>query len=198
MKRELSEARKKYSNSTLSRLTESFITHNVFLRKYLTRYVKEHRDIEDILQDVYINAYKAEQSKEIENPKAFLFRVAKNIALNQLKKKSTTMTRYIEESQTEIVMEKTDDLELEISAEQSLEIYCQAVESLPNKCKRVYILRKVQGLTHKEISEKLDITVSCVEKHLHTGLLRCRRYIRERNEQDNTDNSVHIQNRKGA
>jgi RNA polymerase sigma factor (sigma-70 family) len=201
MSKEFNATEEQIKDSTLSKLTQSFLIHNVLLQKYLSRYVREYRDVEDILQDVYINAFNAENSKEITNPKAFLFRIARNIALNKLKKKSFKMTTYIEECQTEFVIERTDELEVEISAEESLEIYFEAVESLPNKCKKVYVLRKVHGLTHKEIAEKLDITLSSVEKHLHTGLLRCRRYIKENNEKENTNNmlnSVYKQHRKGA
>lgn len=170
----------------LSKLTESFISHNVFLKKYLSRYVKAHSDIDDLLQEVYINAFKAEQIKEIEKPKAFLFRIARNIALNELKKKSTQMTSFIEECQSEVVVETTASLEVDLSAEQSLELYCQAVDNLPNKCKKVYMLCKVHGWTHKEVAEELDITLSCVEKHLRSGLLRCRKYIKEANTRDET------------
>ena len=44
--------------------------------------------------------------------------------------------------------------------------------SLPEKTKRVYILRKVYGLKHKEIAEKMDISLSSVEKHLKAAILK--------------------------
>jgi len=40
-------------------------------------------------------------------------------------------------------------------------------------------MRKVHGLSHKEISERLNISVSTVEKHVASGLLRCSVYLRE-------------------
>ena len=59
-------------------------------------------------------------------------------------------------------------------------LFCKAVQKLPLQCRRVFILRKVYGLTHKEIAEHLDISVSTIEKHLATGISRCSDYMRSK------------------
>ena len=73
--------------------------------------------------------------------------------------------------------ERARDEEEEVEAEQSMNIYCEAVEALPEKCRRVFIMRKVNGMRHKEIADHLGITVGAVEKHLHNGARSCRAYI---------------------
>jgi len=51
---------------------------------------------------------------------------------------------------------------------------------LPAQCRKVYLLRKVHGLSHKEISDRLEISISAVEKHILRGVLKCRAYVKER------------------
>lgn len=161
----------------LSAISAAFIEHNVFLKKLLTRFFADRHDIEDVAHEAYLRAYAAEQKKAIEQPKAFLFRVAKNVALTKLTRKSRQITDYLEEAGDSLVLEDVPAADSEVEAEEVLGIYCEAVASLPEKGRQVYLLRKVHGLSHKEIAERMNLSVSSVEKYLRNGLLACRRYI---------------------
>lgn len=164
----------------LSALSSSFLENNSFLRKFLARFLAEQQDIEDVVQEAYLRAYQVEQGRDIEQPKAFLFRIAKNIALTELTRKSRQITDYLEDADVPAEAEKTPSLEEELEARQYLALFCEAIAALPERRRRVCLLRKVHGLPHGEIAERLGITVSAVEKHLLKGMLACRAYVRER------------------
>ena len=161
-------------------VTVSFLENSTFLRKFLARYFTERQDIEDVVQETYLRAYSAERHKVIEHPRAFLFRIARNIAITALKKKSRQITHYIEDFELPIVIGSENTAESEAEAKQNIGIYCEAVTALPDQCRRVFLLRKVHGLSHKEIAERMNLTISSVEKHILKGVLKCRAYIRER------------------
>ena len=61
-----------------------------------------------------------------------------------------------------------------------LAVFCEAVASLPPQCRRAFLMRKVHGLSHKEISKQLGIAISTVEKHQAIGLKRCSEYMRNK------------------
>ncbi len=166
----------------LSAVSASFLEHQSFLKKFLSRYLYNHQDIEDVAQETYLRAYKAEQNKGIEQPKAFLFRIARNIALTELTKKSRQIVDTIADFDDFDVIQSEATVENEVEARQHLGIYCEAVAMLPEQCRRVYLLCKVHGLPHKEIAERMGLTVSSVEKHLRKGVLKCRAYVREHEE----------------
>ncbi len=170
-----------------SSVTVAFLKHRTFLQKFLNRFFSEQQDIEDVTQEAFLRAYMAEQKKAggIERPKAYLFRIAKNIALTRLTRKSRQITTYIADLSPSVVLESGATAEEEAVAEESLGLYCQAVASLSDKCRQVFLLRKVHGLTHKEIAARLSLSVSSVEKYLRQGVLACRAYMRE---QDVTHN----------
>ena len=170
------------SVSDLSVISRIFLEHSQFLKKFLTRFLNREQDIEDVAQEAYLKAYSAEQDRgEIEYPKAFLFSIAKNLALNELNRKSRQMTGYIEECGDTVVLEASANTENTVEAQESLGIYCEAVAALPEKCRHVYLLRKVHGLTHRTIADNLGISLSTVEKHLRIGALSCRDYVRQIN-----------------
>jgi RNA polymerase sigma-70 factor (ECF subfamily) len=173
---------KQTKDGELSSVSAAFLEHNSFLKKFLARFFPEQHDIEDVAQEAYLRAYVAEQSKEIEQPKAYLFRAAKNIALTKLTKKSRQITDYIVDLSDSVVIGSEATTEDEVEAEQTLGIYCEAVAALPEKCRQVYLLRKVHGLSHREIAERMELSISSVEKYLLKGVLACRSYVQKREE----------------
>ncbi|MGH8547062.1 MAG: sigma-70 family RNA polymerase sigma factor, partial [Methylococcales bacterium] len=66
-----------------------------------------------------------------------------------------------------------------LAVRQKLEILDRAVAELPPKCRQVFLLRKVEQLSHAEIAERLGISRSMVEKHLHRAMMHCRDRIFE-------------------
>lgn len=196
-----SNPRHRNSPTGLTAVSAAFLEHSAFLRKYLARYFSDRQDIEDVAQEAYLRAYVAEQRKDIEQPKAFLFRIAKNVALTKLTKKSKQITDYIEETGTSLVIDSGYSAEQAAEAEESLGLYCEAVASLPDKCRQVYLLRKVHGLAHKEIAERMSLSVSSVEKYLLRGVLDCRAFILARGGDETLvggKQGVPARHRKGA
>jgi len=163
-----------------SSISTSFLTNQTFLKKYLSRFFCVQQDIEDVAQEAYLRAFIAEKQKEIEQPKAYLFRIAKNVALTRLTQKSVQITEYIADLGPSVVIQSEKTAQDEAEASESLGIYCEAVAALPEKCRQVFLLRKVHGLSHQEIAERMSLSISSVEKYLLKGILACRTFVQER------------------
>jgi len=174
----------------LSGITRSFIENSVFLKRFLKRFLLRQQDIEDVVQETFLKAYSAEQDKTIEQPKSYLFTIAKNIAVNELKKKSHQITEYLEECSPAPVHESSPTPEQEMEAQQVLGVYCDAVATLPEACRRVFLLRRVHGLPQSEIASMLGISVRMVQKHLHKGGLKCHRYIHSKQQEEKIANGT--------
>jgi RNA polymerase sigma factor (sigma-70 family) len=159
---------------------EAYTRHGSSLKRFIGRFMRSPSDIEDIAQEAFLRAFTAERGRPIEQPKSFLFRIAKHLALSQLTRKARQITDYIEDFGDSEVIQLESSAEEQISAEQALELHCKAVAELAPQCRQVYLLRKVYGFSHKEIGVELGIAVSTVEKHLMKAVEQCDRYIRER------------------
>ena len=160
-----------------TRITLAFFKQRDALKVYISQFIRRPQDIDDIAQETFVKAFQAEQKREIEYPKAYLYRIARNLAFKELTKKSSKMTDFIEDSCPIEVLGSDEDVEKQVATLQKLERVKFAIAELPPQCQRVFIMRKVYGFSHKEISKQLGISVSTVEKHIISGLKRCRESV---------------------
>jgi len=168
---------KSESTSKLSSVSEAFIEHETFLKRFLKRFLSLPQDIEDIVQETYLKARSAETGQVISSPKAFLFRIARNEALKELRKKSRRITDYIEDLDSSRILYAEASAEEEVIAKQRLGMFCQSALEMTPKCRRAFLMCKVYGLSYKEVASQLGITVSGVEKHVAKGLEICNAHV---------------------
>ena len=165
----------------MSNILEAYLHHEKAIKKYLYRFFSRPQDVEDIAHEAFIKAFATELRGPILNPKALLFRAAKHSALSELARKSNTTTSYMEETEDKAVLMDVDGLGPEDvhDSRRKLVTLSMAVSQLLPVCRKVFILRKIEGLSMKEVAEKLGIAVSTAEKHAAQGLIKCSAYMRE-------------------
>ncbi len=160
----------------VSNVYSSFLESESALKRFLSRFLYKPEDIDDMAQETFLRAYSATKGRDIDSPKAYLFQVAKTMALKELSKKSKQLTDYLEEAVDNDV-DSSVTLEEEISAQQKVRLFCDAIAELPPQCRRVFLMRKVQALPHKAIAKELGISCSAVEKQIALGAERCKKYV---------------------
>jgi RNA polymerase sigma factor (sigma-70 family) len=159
----------------------AYLQYQSRLKRFISRFVPRIQDIEDVAQETFLRAYTTEQGRAIEQPKSFLFRIARNVALNQLARKSNQIVEQLEDLGLADVLSTEGSVEDEVVARETLALHCAAVAALPPQCRKVYLLRKVYGMSHKDIAKRMNLAVSTVEKHLIKGMRECDQYVRARN-----------------
>ena len=157
-----------------------YLQNQAILRSYISRFLVSSHEIDDVSQETFLRAYKAEKTTDIHEPRAFLFRIAKNLMLSEFAKKSRKATDYLEDAETEDMLDSGLQLEDDVIAQQKLGIYCEVVASLPPKRRKVILMKKVYGMSHKEIATRMGTTISAVEKHLLLGGQKCLSLMAER------------------
>ena len=149
------------------------------LMRFVSRIVPP-KDIEDIVQETYIKACDVEQKNDINRPQSLFFKIAKNLALDHVKKADSrfSTTLPIEELEALITEDKEYDKTFhEVAAKEEFIMFCESVRCLPVQCRRAFILKKVYGFSQKEIAEYMNISESTVEKHIASGIKRCANFM---------------------
>jgi RNA polymerase sigma-70 factor (ECF subfamily) len=164
-----------------SSVLDAYQQHLPALKRFIGGIISNPSDIEDMAQEAFLKAYAAEKKKSIENPKSYLFRTSRNAAISHLREKKRKATDYIEDYDQLSVIEEGSSVEEELIANQTIGMHCEAVAKLPPRCRQIYLLRKVYGMSYKDIANTLDISVSTVESQLEKGFARCNDYINSRN-----------------
>ena len=162
------------------KLSDVFTACEVSLKRFLRRFYSRPEEIDDLAQEAFLRAFNAGQQREIRSPKAYLFRVARNIALRELGKSSRQLTDYLEEAVNSESHLLEPSAEEELIAQQKLKHCCLAIADLPEQCRRVFLLRKIHAYSHREIAQELGISTRTVEKHIAKGVDRFTSYLQQR------------------
>jgi RNA polymerase sigma factor (sigma-70 family) len=153
--------------------------HRTALHRYLGKLTSGAEDIEDLVQETYVRVYALRDYHEVDSPKALLFRIAHNLAVERARRQKTQATDTMGDLEPLSVYSNEAPPDEQTDARRRFESFCAAVDRLPPLCRRVFVLRKVYKLSHGEISEVLGVSESTIEKHVAKGLVRCRDYLRE-------------------
>lgn len=135
------------------------------LGMYALRIVDDADDAEDLVVETFLKTWhQVEEGGEIDNFKAFLYRVVRNECISFLRRKKETVgVEFIPE-----VDEETVD-----TSERDAEIW-KAIDQLPEKCREVFLLSKCDGLTNEEIAEELGISIKTVKNQMTKAFSRLR------------------------
>lgn len=166
-------------DKTPSPITHAFLSGKAALIRYVRRLSKQI-DPEDAVQETFIRAYKKEQLSVIDNPDAYLYKIAKNVVLNEMRSISRRPTDYLDDFDADEVYSDDWTLYQQLETEELIGLHCSAIALLPRRCREVYILKKIYGFSRAEIAQKLAISESTVEGHLTRGYSHCDKYIMSR------------------
>jgi RNA polymerase sigma factor (sigma-70 family) len=166
-------------NEGRNRLLSQILAHRTALQKYLRKFTAGAEDVEDLVQEAYVRICALPDGQVVDSPRALLFRIARNLAVDRARQRWTRATDDVADFEPLNVSSEEAEPDEQIDARRRFESFCAAVDSLPPLCRRVFVLRKVYQLSHAEIAAVLGVSHSTIEKHVAKGLVRCRDRMRE-------------------
>ncbi len=151
------------------------------LRSYLKGSFPTVRDVDDVVQESFLRLLKARSAHPIRCARAFLFGIARRLAVDVIRKeRRTTAHEVVMDIDSCNVLEDEADAAESISTQEEIALLAQAIHSLPARCREIMILRKLDRLPHQEIARRLGISVPTVEVQISRGMRKCTRYLRSR------------------
>lgn len=146
--------------------------------RYFQRNSIAAAEAEDLLHETYARLCSVEDPQTLENPRAFLYALARNVLIDSKRR---------ERVRADFVVREVEDLdatsgtpEFEASRAQDLAALRQAIEALPTLCRQVLILHRFRGMSHREIADHLGLSLAAVEKHMVRALKRCQETLARR------------------
>ena len=150
------------------------------VRRVIARYWPHKDDIDDLAQEAFLKCFAASLKTEIRDPRSFLLRVARNLAISERRRKIYSTTYSLEDFGTsDILADKgSPSVEDVVYWRQKMIVFANALASLPEAKRRVLVMRKIEGLQVKQIAIRLGVSVSTVEKRVAAALVACSSYLR--------------------
>lgn len=152
--------------------------HEAPLRAWLRSTFPSLVDPDDLVQEALTRVWKARASGEIRTPRALLYTTARHLALDQLRRNQVVAFEPITESDSpSVYMDESMGVPETVEKSQELELMTQAIQSLPERCRQVLTLRKIYGLSQRQIALQLDISENTVETQVANGMRRCAQFL---------------------
>jgi len=151
--------------------------------RFLNYYTHDVHAIEEVVQEVFVKLWTDHQGKKINFIKTYLYNSSRNCMLNYLRTQENRM--LILEKWAQIEMEKKSATDC-IDRDEFLLLLQAAVDSLPEKCKEIYILSREEELTYNEIARVKNLSVKTVEAQMGIALRRIREYIMDHSDETAT------------
>jgi RNA polymerase sigma-70 factor (ECF subfamily) len=160
--------------------SEEILPHEGPLRSYLRQSLPSLADVDDLVQDCFARIVRARNTGTVRSPKPLLFAIARNAVRDFISRKTRAELIPITETGEFAVLEEGSDVVELVCRKQEIALLTDAIHSLPERCREVLLLRKIKGLSQKEIAELLGIAEHTVEALAAKGTRRCAEFLRAR------------------
>lgn len=134
---------------------------------------------EDIIQDAFFRLTQFESASRIDNPKAFLYKVVGNLAIDHQRKERREQARHADEDALQDHADAAPGPERQVYGDQRMAHLRIAIAELPPRCREVFILHKFRHYSYSQIMNELGIAENTVLKHIVKAMEHCRRRMQE-------------------
>ncbi len=153
-------------------ITTLYQDYNETLVRYLTIRLRCRQDAVEVAQEAYIRLLRRDNLEEIDCFQSFLFRTATNISIDLQRQKLRQARNF---TKSKILLGNIDEItpERALGGRQKLIELRNLLEELPPKCKEAFMLYKFNNMSHTEIADKMNLSVSSIRKYITRALAFC-------------------------
>ncbi|MDB5397427.1 MAG: putative sigma-70 factor, subfamily protein [Rhodospirillales bacterium] len=148
-----------------SLFTVLFSHHAGAVRRYLFKIIPKLDVAEELTQEAFARLQSSTRS-HLESPRGFLFRTAHNLALDHLRRARCVPIDQIDDRAAELLADETPSPEEQVAAREELAIMRAIIMELPPKCRQVFLLVRIEGLSHRDVGSEMGMSQTMVRKYL--------------------------------
>jgi RNA polymerase sigma factor (sigma-70 family) len=164
-------------------LADLVTRHGASLEKYLARKMDNPEDAAEVAQEAFLRLHRMAQPETLDNARAFLYQVASNLAIDQLRRRTLhfrflkTEQQHSDEGDVFDNNASAASPEQILAAREKLAVIYQAVDELPFKIRQAFLLHRHRGMSYQDIASEMEVSVSSVEKYILEALKQCRKKL---------------------
>jgi len=146
-------------------LAQHIVPHERAIRSWLARRTHD-LDIDDIIQEMYARLASLEDAQSIRNPRQYAAQTAISIALNLARHARVVPMIPLGDFEEIGLASLEPSPERAVNSQEELRELEKTLQELPPLCRKAFLLRRVDGLSQREVAETLGISVKTVEKYM--------------------------------
>lgn len=140
------------------------------VRAWLRRRLPAREDADDLIQEAYCRIWSALDARPIDNPRAYFYQTVRSVMVDRIRRTAVVNISAIADIEALPVLEETSSPERIVAARMDLQRVQALIDTLPERRRRIMKLRKIDGLSQREIAEAMGVSEGIVENELVQGL----------------------------
>ncbi|GAB7531698.1 sigma-70 family RNA polymerase sigma factor [Pseudomonas sp. 3A(2025)] len=154
-----------------------YIDHHAWLLDWLRKRLRHGDSVADLAQDTFVHILgKPERVQELRQPRAWLSTVAHGLLVDRIRRQH--IERAYLEAIAHLPQEQVPSPESQLILLETLARVEALLDGLPPKVRMAFLLSRLEGLSYKDIAERLGTSLSSVEKYMASAIRHC--YLAQR------------------
>jgi len=151
-------------------LAREVLPHEGDVRRWLARSMARSAEVDDVIQEAYCRLADIDDPARIASPRAYFFQTARSVVLEQMRRQRIVRFETVTEIDALNIEWDEPSPERIAGGRKELERVMQIINRLPDRCRRIFEMRRIMGLSQKEIARQLDVSENVVENEATRGL----------------------------
>ncbi|HZW40157.1 MAG TPA: RNA polymerase sigma-70 factor [Ignavibacteriaceae bacterium] len=153
-----------------------FFIHQASIYYFIYRLISNKEAAEDITQDTFINFWLSKDKLDNTlSPKAYLYKIARNLSINHLNRRSPLNS--LNEENEDMLISLSNHPEKEYDRIFLMDDYQKAISKLPERCRATFILSRFDGFEYTEIAQILGVSLQTVKNQMNKAISSLRKYL---------------------
>nr|WP_281423005.1 sigma-70 family RNA polymerase sigma factor [Sphingomonas colocasiae] len=148
----------------------NIVPHEGELRARLRRMAVAEHEIGDIVQDTYLKLARLNDVSHIRDGRAYFFTAARTVLLDRIRRDRIVRIDSLAEVDALALADEAPDPERRVSARLELERVRALIDALPDRCREIFHMRRVEALPQREIAARMGVSQEVVEAQTVRGL----------------------------
>lgn len=136
------------------------------LTRYFQRRLPNTHEVDDLVQEVFLRIVRRGNSQDLDRFEGYVFETAASVIKDRFRRRRTRMSASHVTFEPDLHGQVDVSPEQTVLAREALRSTTRAIMALPERTRTIFILRRLEGLSHPEIARRLGVSLSAVEKHM--------------------------------
>lgn len=136
------------------------------LTRYFQRRLPDANEVDDLVQEVFLRIVRRGNSQDLDRFDGYVFETAASVIKDRFRRRRVRMSASHVSFEPDLHGQSDVSPEQTILAREALRSTTRAIMALPERTRTIFILRRLEGLSHPEIARRLGLSLSAVEKHI--------------------------------
>jgi len=140
------------------------------LRRFMRLHWRDESDVADLVQETLVRVYESARNERPRLPQPFLFMVARNLMVDKIRQKRVVSIDRMLDFEWSNIVDDTPSPEQHTAAREELRLLQDALGELPQPCRDIVMLRKIEGISQRDVAQRLGLTEDAVEHLIAKGM----------------------------